>query len=72
VAFGPGERKFSGGISFGVIGTGFQPGELFGRTVFGFFAVILDIMAILVWFDKYRRLSSPDANSGASMEPDAR
>lgn len=72
VAFGPGERKFSGGISFGVIGTGFQPGELFGRTVFGFFAVILDIMAILIWFDKYRRLSSADPNSGASMEQDAR
>jgi hypothetical protein len=72
VAFGPGERKFSGGISFGVIGAGFQPGELFGRTVFGFFAVILDIMAIFVWFDKYRRLSSPAANSGASLEPDAR
>jgi hypothetical protein len=72
VAFGPGERKFSGGISFGGIGTGFQPGELFGRIFFGFFAVILDIVAILVWFDKYRRLSSPDANSGASMEQDAR
>ena len=72
VAFGPGERKFSGGISFGGISTGFQPGELFGRIVFGFFAVILDIVAILVWFEKYRRLSGPDANSGASMEQDAR
>jgi hypothetical protein len=72
VAFGPGERKFSGGISLGGIGTGFQPGELFGRIVFGFFAVVLDIVAILVWFDKYRRLSSPDANSGASMEQDPR
>jgi hypothetical protein len=72
VAFGPGERKFSGGFSIGLIGTGFQPGELFGRTVFGFFAVVLDIMAILIWFDRYRRLSSPDANSGASMEQDAR
>lgn len=72
VAFGPGERKFGGGISFGMIGMGFQPGELFGRTIFGFFAVLLDIMAIFVWFDKYRRLSGPDANSGASMEQDAR
>jgi len=72
VAFGPGERRFGGGISFGLIGTGFQPGELFGRAVFGFFAVILDIFAILVWIDQYRRLSSAHANSGSSLEQDAR
>jgi hypothetical protein len=55
-----------------LIGTGFQPGELFGRAVFGFFAVILDIFAILVWIDQYRRLSSAHANSGSSLEQDAR
>jgi len=71
VAFGPGERKFSGGFSIGGIGTGFQPGELFGRAFFGFFAILLDICAIAIWVDKFRRLSSPDA-SGASIEQDAR
>src|SRR5260370_5464493 len=42
VAFGPGERKFSGSV----MGFGFIPGELLGRVGFGVFAVILDVCAI--------------------------
>jgi hypothetical protein len=51
VAFGPGERHFSGSFN----GFGFVPSELFGRAAFGFFAVILDIIAILMWIDLSRR-----------------
>jgi len=59
VAFGPGERKFSGSI----MGFGFIPGELLGRTFFGFFAVILDIFAIKMWIDEYRRGFGPSTES---------
>lgn len=49
IAFGPGPRRFGGGISGGVIGIGFNPGEMFGRTVFGIGAVVLDIVAAVMW-----------------------
>jgi hypothetical protein len=38
VAFGPGERQFSG--------FGFIPSEWIGRAVFGAFAILLDVLAI--------------------------
>jgi hypothetical protein len=56
VAFGPGERKFSGSFSFGIAATGFQPGELFGRASFGVGAVVLDIWAIAMWIGQCRRV----------------
>jgi hypothetical protein len=59
VAFVPGERKFAGSF----MGFGFIPGELVGRTFFGFFAVILDIFAIKMWIDEYRRVFGPSAES---------
>lgn len=44
VAFGPGEREFSTSVNgFAVEGSG----ETFGRAVFGFFAVLVDLW--LVW-----------------------
>jgi hypothetical protein len=59
VAFGPGERKFTGSF----MGIGFIPVELVGRTFFGFFAVILDIFAIKMWIDQYRRGFGPSTES---------
>ncbi|MDX8404049.1 MAG: hypothetical protein R8K54_06540 [Mariprofundaceae bacterium] len=44
IAFGPGEREFSTSIN-GFIVEG--SGEVFGRAVFGFFAVLVDLW--LVW-----------------------
>lgn len=55
VAFAPGERHFSGGISFGGLGIGAQPGELFGRAVFGIGAVIADIVAAVLWVRMLRK-----------------
>ena len=49
VAFGSGERHFSGGISLGGLGIGGRPGELFGRVVFGAGAVVFDIVAVVLW-----------------------
>jgi hypothetical protein len=51
VAFGPGERKFSGSI----VGIGLVPSELMGRICFGFFAVVLDIWAVAMWIDQLRQ-----------------
>jgi hypothetical protein len=60
VAFGPGERQFGGGISFG-IGIGFNPGEFFGRSVFGIFAVLLDLLAAVMWVREIRWLTRKGA-----------
>jgi hypothetical protein len=51
VAFGPGERKFSGSI----MGIGFVPAEFSGRALFGVCAVVLDICAITMWVGQCRR-----------------
>jgi hypothetical protein len=54
IAFAPGERHFSGGISLGGLGIGAQPGELFGRAMFGVGAVIADITAVVLWVQMLR------------------
>lgn len=59
VAFGPGERKFSGSI----MGFGFIPGELLGRALFGVFAVILDGCAIAMWVGLGRHALGMSTNS---------
>jgi hypothetical protein len=51
VAFGPGERKFSGNI----MGIGFASGETLGRALFGVCAVVLDIFAIAMWIGQFSR-----------------
>ncbi len=62
VAFGPGEREFIG--NFG--GLGFIPSEWVGRTVFGAFAVVLNVIAIGMWTGQWRQKFGPGpANSTA-------
>ena len=61
VAFGPGERHFTGSAG----GIGFIPGEMMGRILFGLVAVVLDICAIAIWVGLFRRglgaqASTPD------------
>jgi hypothetical protein len=64
VAFGPGERKFGGGISLGAnVGAGFPVGEFIGRAVFGVAAIVLDIFAVIVWISHCRRLLRPETDS---------
>jgi hypothetical protein len=47
IAFGPGARKFGGGIG--------HSSELFGRAVFGVGAVLASILAVLMWVHGIRR-----------------
>ena len=47
VAFGPGERRF----------TGFLSNEWVGRTLFGGFAVLLDVLAIAMWTGRIKGLA---------------
>jgi hypothetical protein len=64
VAFGPGERKFSGNIG----GFGYISSELTGRIMFGFFAVILDVCAIVMWIGQFRQawMRSPNASDSTT------
>jgi hypothetical protein len=68
VAFGPGERRFTGSI----MGFGFVSGQWMGRAVFGLFAVILDIWAIAMWIAECRRAFGVSASSDASIGRDGR
>jgi hypothetical protein len=64
VAFGPGERQFSGSV----MGFGFIPGEFVGRALFGAFAVVLDICAIAMWAGQCRRALGMPTVAGAFIE----
>jgi len=55
VAFGPGERHFTGSIG----GIGFIPGEMMGRIAFGIVAVVIDICAIAMWVAQCRQMFGP-------------
>lgn len=55
VAFGPGERHFTGSIG----GIGFIPGEMMGRIVFGVFAVVIDVCVIAMWIGQCRQTFPP-------------
>jgi hypothetical protein len=68
VAFGPGERKFSGSF----VGIGFVPSEFFGRASFGVGAVMLDIWAIAMWIGQCRRAFGSSTSSEASTEQGSR
>jgi hypothetical protein len=67
VAFGPGERKFSGSI----LGIGFIPGEFLGRAFFGVAAVLLDIFAVAMWIGQYRRVFRPSTIAGSFVEQES-
>lgn len=64
VAFGPGERKFSGSF----VGIGFVPSEFFGRASFGVGAVILDIWAIAMWIGQCRRAFGSSTSGAPFIE----
>ena len=67
IAFGPGERRFSGGFSSGAIGVHLNPGENLGRVVFGIGAIIMDLLAVLVWVRLPRKLVGV-ANASADSQ----
>jgi Protein of unknown function (DUF3592) len=65
MAFGPGPRRFGGGFSYGIIGIGFQPGEMFGRIAFGIGAVMLDIVAAVMWVRLMRQPRGPSGTASS-------
>ena len=64
VAFGPGERRFTGSI----MGFGYVSSQWMGRAVFGIFAVILDIWAVAMWVAEGRRIFGPSTSSNSLFE----
>ena len=60
VAFGPGERQFTGSAN----GVGFVPSEVMGRAAFGVFAAILDIWAVAMWVGQFRRMFGAGPSGG--------
>ena len=67
IAFGPGERQFNGGFSSGPIAVHLSPGETPGRVVFGIAAVMMDVLAMVVWFRLLRRWFGV-ANTGTDSQ----
>lgn len=56
IAFGVGERQFSGSLSLGaVLMNNISPGESEGRVVFGIFALLLDLMVFFLPFQMLKR-----------------
>ena len=57
IAFGPGERRFSGGFSIGPLFTSSPSGEMEGRIAFGIAAVLLSAFALWGTYAWLRSLS---------------
>ena len=49
IAFGPGERRFTGSVGVGGAAVSSPAGEIAGRVFFGLFALLFDIAAIGLW-----------------------
>jgi hypothetical protein len=59
VAFGPGPREFSGTVGTGGVGVTGRASELSGRIAFGIGAVMLDLIALVVWAAFLGKLARP-------------
>jgi len=55
IAFGPGPRQFSGGVSVGSIASGGAASEMSGRIAFGIGAVLLDVLLLATLWGLVRR-----------------
>ena len=49
IAFAPGERHFSGGVSLGFVSVGTSSADWVGRAIFGVFGVIATLGALAAW-----------------------
>lgn len=68
IAFGPGERHFSGGLSIGPLSTSGSSGELTGRVVFGIAAASMSLFALWVWGRWLRSLLEQDPTPSIESE----
>jgi hypothetical protein len=69
IAFGPGERTFTGGIGVGGVGVGGRSSGTGGRVVFGIGAVLTGVLTIWGFIYGVRRLSGGQSGSSRSAEP---
>ena len=70
IAFGPGERTFSGSAGVGGVGvSGSGGGDTLGRWVFGFGAVLTGVMAVWGLLYGIRRLVGSGRESGTGRSP---
>ncbi len=60
IAFGPGERHFSGSISIPGLSVGGGSGELSGRIAFGIGAVLIDAFALFSWVRLVKLFAAPE------------
>ena len=70
VAFGPGERHFSGGLSFGGASMRAASGETSGRLAFGIAAVLLDAFALWGWYRFALRFAPRQEHGGHGENPE--
>ena len=56
IAFGPGERQFSGSVGLPFFSVTTSAGQSIGRYVFGFCAILLNLLAVWVWAYGIRQL----------------
>ena len=61
VAFGPGERHFTGSVGAGSVQASWASGEYAGRAFFGLFALLFDIAAVGLWIKVVRMRPAPDS-----------
>jgi hypothetical protein len=59
VAFGPGERQFSGGLSIGFFTVSQQSSQLSGRIAFGIGAVLLDVLIVAIVVRRLKSNTNP-------------
>ena len=69
VAFGPGEREFSGSVSGGGVGVGGSVGSIFGRVVFGFGSIMLWAFVAAI-FSKFIKLLRSSGAGGRRSRGD--
>ncbi|MFQ5593862.1 MAG: hypothetical protein ACE5HA_06905 [Anaerolineae bacterium] len=56
IAFGPGERQFSSSISLPFFSVTTSGGQSIGRYMFGFGAIMLNLLAVWGWANGFRQL----------------
>jgi hypothetical protein len=67
IAFGPGERHFSGSVGSAGISVSSPANDLTGRIMFGIGAVALDALAVVFWVKLFRLLAAEAPNQSSSQ-----
>jgi hypothetical protein len=69
IAFGPGERHFSGSVGSAGISVRSPTNDLAGRIVFGIGAVAVDALALFWWVKLFKLLAAVDVPKPPTSQP---